>query len=99
MKFKERHAKQLGKKRNYSQLLTHASYGFALAFNTSIALSLPYSSTPSNFIAKIQFNEYFFDGSLNGIPVQGLTTLSVSLAMFVKLFVSLVIFHPSTAVG
>jgi hypothetical protein len=82
MKFQERHAKQFKKDRDYSQLLAHVFYGFATAFNASVALSLPYSPNHTPFIAQIQFNEFFFDGSLNGMSVQGLKTLSVSLAMF-----------------
>ena len=72
-------------RRSYWFLLTHAMYFGAMVLNGFAALSLPYSPRfidINTYVAQIQFNEKYFNGSLNGIPVQNLITLNVSLATF-----------------
>jgi hypothetical protein len=63
-------------------LLVYLFYGLATAVNTFAALSLPFAPAPYTYVAEIQFNQDMFTGSLNGISVQNLTALRVSLATF-----------------
>ena len=70
---------------NAWHLLVYFFYAVALTFNALAAISLPYDLVPYKnyaYIAEIQWNEDMFTGSLNGIPVQNMTALRVSLATF-----------------
>ena len=81
MNVKKRYAKQFAKERNHSLWLAHLMYAIAAVFNASIAASIPFSPTPqaSSFIVNIQFNDFYFNGSVNGLKVQDLTDIKVSL--------------------
>lgn len=57
-------------------------YGIAFVLIVIAALSLPFARAVNAFVAQIQFNENYFNGSLNGTPVENVMTLNVSLAMF-----------------
>lgn len=61
---------------------TYLFYGISTCLNISLSLSIPFTPAPYTFVARIEFNEYIFDGFVNDVPVQGLTLLSVSLATF-----------------
>ena len=62
------------------QLLVYLFYISAALVNTIAAFfSLPYGPA---YIAEIQFNEETFSGSVNGMSVQNLSSLRVSLATF-----------------
>ena len=67
---------------SYWPLLVYFLYGLATVINTFAALSLPYAPAPYTYIAEIQFNEKWFNGSVNGMPVQNLSIIRVSLATF-----------------
>jgi len=50
-------------------------FGLAWVINFFGALSLPFTPAPYTFVVAIQFNEYSFNGSVGGVPVQDLTML------------------------
>ena len=56
----------------------------AFGITAYIALSIPFNTLSIySYIAEIQFNEEMLSGSVNQFPVQNLTTLRVSLAMYI----------------
>ena len=59
--------------------LVQLFYILASVVNIAAVLSLPYGSA---YIAEIQFNQETFSGSVNGMSVQNLSSLRVSLATF-----------------
>lgn len=57
---------------------------YVVATGLIVVAALSNTLTPidsDNCVAEVQFNQDWFNGSVNGIPVQNLMTLRVSLTM------------------
>lgn len=65
-------------------VLAYCFYIVAFFLSCLSALSANFTPALYDYVAEIEFNEFYFSGSVNSLPVHNLSILRVSLATFVK---------------